>query len=147
MRMRERLFILEPDMQLTGGCHCGKITYEAEIDPEAVRICHCTDCQKLSGTAFRVNVQVKKENFHLQGVLKIYIKTAESGNKRAQAFCPDCGSGIYATTPDNPQLFGIRLGTADQFAQLRPKGQIWCRSAMPWLGSLPTDNCSDGQPV
>lgn len=134
-------------MHITGGCHCGKITYEAEIDADAVGICHCTDCQKLSGTAFRVNVHVKKENFLLKGTPRIYIKTAESGNKRAQAFCPDCGSGLYATSVDDPQLFGIRLGTSDQFAQLKPTRQIWCRSALPWLSGLETDKRGDGPTV
>lgn len=134
-------------MHITGGCHCGKITYEADIDPDAVSICHCTDCQKLSGTAFRVNIQVRKENFHLQGVPKIYIKTAESGNKRAQAFCPDCGSGLYATTPDDSQWIGIRLGTSDQFAQLKPTREIWCRSALPWVSAIQTEKRSDRQPV
>jgi hypothetical protein len=43
-------------MHIDGACHCGKITYEAEVDPEAVGICHCTDCQTLSGTAFRTVV-------------------------------------------------------------------------------------------
>jgi Glutathione-dependent formaldehyde-activating enzyme len=44
-------------MKVTGGCHCGQITYEAEIDPATVRVCHCTDCQKLTGTAFRANIR------------------------------------------------------------------------------------------
>jgi hypothetical protein len=43
-------------MKVTGGCHCGHITYEAEVDPATVRVCHCTDCQKLTGTAFRANI-------------------------------------------------------------------------------------------
>ena len=54
-------------------------------------MCHCTDCQTLSGTAFRTVASVKKENLKLlSGEPKVYIKTAESGNKRAQAFCA-CG--------------------------------------------------------
>ena len=43
-------------MKVTGGCHCGHITYEAEVDPATVRVCHCTDCQKLTGTAFRAKI-------------------------------------------------------------------------------------------
>ena len=43
-------------MHIDGGCHCGFIKYEAEIDPNAVRICHCTDCQTLTGSAYRVTV-------------------------------------------------------------------------------------------
>src|ERR1700741_3210117 len=123
-------------MQIDGGCHCGKITYTAEIDPEKVAICHCTDCQTLSGTAFRVSVSATKENFHLNGEPKIYVKTAESGGKRAQAFCPECGSPIYATAAENPQVFNIRLGTARQRDVLKPKSQGWYRSAREWINDL-----------
>ena len=68
-------------MHIDGGCHCGNITYEAEVDPDMVSICHCSDCQMLTGTAYRVNVRVNKQNFKLRGgTPKTYIKTAESGN-------------------------------------------------------------------
>ncbi|MGH8637739.1 MAG: GFA family protein, partial [Burkholderiales bacterium] len=80
-------------MKVDGGCHCGKITYEAEINPEKVSICHCTDCQTGSGSGYRTNVQTERNTFKLlTGEPRIYIKTAESGNKRAQAFCADCGT-------------------------------------------------------
>jgi hypothetical protein len=123
-------------MNIDGGCHCGKITYTAEVDHEKVGICHCTDCQTLSGTAFRVSVPAAKENFHLRGNLKIYVKTAESGAKRAQAFCPECGTPIYASAASDPQVFNIRVGTARQRAELRPKSQGWCRSAHDWVNDL-----------
>jgi hypothetical protein len=75
----------ETIMKVTGGCHCGHITYEAEVDPATVRVCHCTDCQKLTGTAFRANITSVPETFRLKsGAPKIYVKTAESGNKHAQ---------------------------------------------------------------
>ena len=121
-------------MHIDGGCHCGNIKYEAEVNPEAVSVCHCTDCQTMTGTAYRVNVRVKKADFKLSGgKLKLYVKTAESGNKRVQAFCPECGTPIYSTTAgDDPQEFGLRLGTARQRALLPPKKQGWCRSALDW---------------
>jgi hypothetical protein len=124
-------------MKIQGGCHCGAITYEAEIDPNTVSICHCTDCQTLSGSAYRTNVRATKDAFKLKtGQPKIYIKTAESGNKRAQAFCPECGTPIYATSPTDPQVYGLRVGTIRQRAELRPKTQGWCRSALDWVGDL-----------
>ena len=43
-------------MHIDGACHCGGITYEAEIDPDRVGVCHCNDCQRLTGTAYRVSV-------------------------------------------------------------------------------------------
>ena len=125
-------------MKIDGGCHCGAIAYEAEIDPEMVGICHCADCQTLSGTVFRVAVFAAEENFRLtRGEPKIYVKTAESGNKRAQAFCAECGSPIYATSVgEGPKSYGIRVGTARQRGELPPKRQIWHRSAVPWLPEL-----------
>ena len=101
-------------MKIDGACHCGKITYVAEVDPERAGLCHCTDCQTLSGSAFRMSVPAAKENFQLQGQPKIYVKTAESGGKRAQAFCPECGTSIYSSAVTDPQVFNIRLGTARQ---------------------------------
>ena len=121
-------------MQVDGSCHCGKITYRAEIDPEKVGICHCTDCQTISGTAYRTNVQSLPGTFQLlQGEPRIYIKTAESGNKRAQGFCADCGTGLFSTTETNRKVFGLRVGTLRQRAELRPRSQGWCRSAQPWV--------------
>lgn len=125
-------------MKIDGGCHCGDIAYEAEIDPEKVFICHCTDCQTLSASAFRTAVRVPEDDFRiLSGNPKIYIKTGESGAKRAQAFCAECGSAIYATSAGaGPKVYGIRLGTVRQRAELTPKKQLWFRSALHWLPGL-----------
>ena len=77
-------------MKIDGGCFCGNITFEADIDPEKVMICHCTDCQNITGSAFRVNVPVAKEHitFH-GGQPKKMVKTAESGSKRVQVSTPE----------------------------------------------------------
>ena len=125
-------------MKIDGGCHCGHITYEAEIDPNNVGICHCTDCQALSGSAFRTIGFVKEDSFTLlTGEPKIYVKTGDSGAQRAQAFCPECGSPIYATAVGpGPTLYNIRLGTARQRDHLPPKIQFWHRSALSWLPEL-----------
>jgi hypothetical protein len=121
-------------MKIDGGCHCGSITYEAEIDPNTVTICHCTDCQTLSGSAFRVVVPAKKEGFNLlTGEPKIYVKTGESGRKRVQSFCRDCGTPIYSADVSDPQMFSIRVGTARQRTELPPKTELWCRSALSWV--------------
>jgi hypothetical protein len=122
-------------MKVTGRCHCGNISYAAEVDPTTVRVCHCSDCQRLTGTAFRTNVATLPGTFRLTGGQpKIYIKTAESGTKRAHAFCPECGAPIYATSTDpNPSSYGLRVGGIDQRGALPPPSrQAWCRSALPW---------------
>ena len=125
-------------MHIEGGCHCGAITYEANVNPEKVVICHCTDCQKLSGTAFRTSVFTEDENFDLKsGELKTYIKIAESGNQRIQAFCPNCGSPIYSTSVgDAPKMLGLRVGAINQRSELKPSKQVWYRSAQGWIGKM-----------
>ena len=125
-------------MKIDGQCHCGNISYEAEVDPATARICHCTDCQVLSGTAFRTVVSAKDENFTLlSGNPKTYIKTAESGAKREQAFCPDCGTPLYATSVgDGPKILGLRAGCIRQRSDLPPKEHIWARSALAWLDDM-----------
>ena len=127
-------------MKIDGACHCGKIAYEAEIDPDTVLICHCTDCQTLSGSAFRTIVPARQENFRLlTGAPKTYIKTADNGAARAQTFCPECGSPLYATSVgDGPKIFNIRLGTARQRGVLTPRKQVWSRSARDWVTGIGT---------
>lgn len=134
-------------MEIDGGCLCGLITYEATIDPEKVMICHCTDCQINSGSGLRWGALVRKDEFRLlSGQPKIYVKTAQSGTKRALAFCPECGTSLYGADATDPQTFSLRLGTARQAKELTPKAQIWCRSALSWLSGIETATKLDQQP-
>jgi hypothetical protein len=124
-------------MHVHGGCHCGYIRYEAEVDAETVSICHCTDCQVLTGTAYRTTVQAPAASFRLlAGEPKRYVKTAESGNPRAHDFCPECGTPLYATAVTDPKTYGLRVGTIAERALLPPKRQSWCRSALDWSMSI-----------
>ena len=124
-------------MEIDGRCHCGEITYEAEVDPNAMLICHCTDCQTLTGSAFRAVVTAPAAHFALRtGMPKSYVKIAASGNKRRHAFCGDCGTPIYACASENPDNYSLRVGTITQRAALRPRQQIWRRSALDWVDAL-----------
>ena len=127
-------------MKIDGGCHCGFITYEAEIDPAAVCICHCTDCQVLTGSAYRVSIPTIAGTFRLlAGTPSVDLKTtADSGNPRIQAFCPRCGSPIFSTTPgEDPQpSYTVRVGILRQRQDFTPNRQNWFRSAQPWVTGL-----------
>ncbi len=125
-------------MKVDGGCHCGNITYEAEIDPAKVVICHCTDCQTLSGSAFRTVALTYQDAFTLRsGEPKIYVKTAQSGAKRQQSFCPECGTPIYSTADEaGPKIYGLRIGSIRQRDELVPQLQLWSRSQQHWLDEL-----------
>ena len=126
-------------MKIDGSCHCGAIKIEGEADPEKAQICHCTDCQTGTGSAFRVSIPVAGAAFKMTGQPTLYVKTtADSGKPRVQAFCGTCGSPIYSTTVgDGVQpSYTVRVGILRQRDQLVPGRQNWFRSARPWVTEL-----------
>ena len=123
-------------MRVDGACHCGKISFTAEVDPANVMVCHCTDCQVMSGSPFRAVVPAAIEGLDLRGEPRRYVKVAASGNRRAQAFCPDCGTPLFATAPENATQVILRTGCLAQRAELVPQVQIWTHSALPWIGAV-----------
>lgn len=125
-------------LHVTGRCHCGDLSYIAEVDAGDVRLCHCSDCQQLSGTAFRSVVASLPGTFRvLTGSPSQYEKVAESGNRRAMWFCPRCGTQICASPSPvehgDTLVVSLRTGTCDQREQLVPSGQQWLRSAQSWV--------------
>jgi hypothetical protein len=127
-------------MRIDGSCACGAIKIEGEADPADVSICHCTDCQTGTGSAFRVSVLVRGASFKMTGQPTHYLKlTADSGTPRIQAFCAECGSPIYSTSPGEgvQDAYRVRVGILSQRREFAPKKQNWFRSALPWIPTLP----------
>ena len=126
-------------MKIDGVCSCGAIKIEGEADPEKTQVCHCTDCQTSTGTAFRVSIPVPGTTFKMTGQPNIYVKTtADSGKPRVQAFCGTCASPIYSTTLGEgvQPSYTVRVGILRQRDQLAPRRQQWWRSARPWVTGL-----------
>lgn len=124
-------------MKVHGCCQCGAIAWEGEADPARVTVCHCIACQQLSGAAFRASVPSRAEDFRItRGTPVRYVKTAESGNRREQGFCGQCGSPIYSADAENPKSYNLRIGGLAERAELPPRRQIWCEAALPWASGL-----------
>lgn len=123
-------------MHIDASCHCGHVTFEAEIDPERIHICHCTDCQTLTGSPFRVTAFAAAADLRFTGAApRLYIKHGDNGAQRRQYFCPDCGSPLL-TAGEDDALWGIRWGAIRQRAELTPSFQIWCASRAGWLDGV-----------
>ena len=123
--MTEELFV-------NGTCHCGKISIRAQIDKEKVRACHCTDCQKMSGAPLRAIAEAQAHSITIDGSPKEYIKIGDSGNKRIQAFCSNCGTQLFATDMEKT-VFNLRTGFLEQKNQLEPRTHVFTKSSMPWV--------------
>ena len=120
------------EIQVNGECHCGKIEIKATIKLSEVRACHCTDCQQMSGAPLRAIAVAPAEKVKIKGIPKEYIKIGDSGNKRIQAFCSDCGTQLFATDLGKT-VYNLRTGFLDQKNELSPKTQVFTHSAMPWI--------------
>ena len=123
-------------LDVHGQCHCGAVHLTAKVNPAKVFVCHCVDCQVLTGSAFRVVVPAVPGSMKVEGEVKEYARTAESGAVRLQAFCPECGTPLFARSEAADGLATLRVGALAERDQLIPAAQLWRRSAQPWVHSL-----------
>ncbi|MGH7053718.1 MAG: GFA family protein [Stellaceae bacterium] len=128
----------------TGGCLCGAIRYEMTEEPQLVYTCHCTDCQRLTGSAFSMGVVVAERAFRLHGVAPRPLqRAADSGRVATRLVCPQCGSWVCGTPRDG--LVRVRAGTLDETSWLRPTRHIWTRSRQSWITLPEGDEVFDTQ--
>ncbi len=121
----------------SGGCQCGQVRYEIAGGIVRLNICHCTDCQKQSGSAFGMSLIVRSDHFHLtRGELKTFQTPADSGRMKTCAFCPDCGVRIYNAATS--EAMSVKAGTLDDRSWLQPDGHYWTKSKQNWT-ALPDD--------
>lgn len=132
---------------LTGGCLCGAIRYTVSVPVTELRACHCTNCQKGSGSAGSVNAVIPSAAFKLtQGTLKRYESIADSGRTLYRDFCGDCGSPIYSQRATALDTVVVRAGTLDDAGDMKITANIWTRSARPWAHIDPASKQFPGQP-
>ncbi len=122
-----------------GGCLCGAIRYRLTGEPLTLYACHCTDCQRLTGSAFALSMIVLKSELHLvKGAPRAYAVTFPDGREWRGKFCGECSTRLWGEPPKFPQIVVVRPGTLDDTTWLRPIGHIWTQSAQPWV-SIPND--------
>ena len=135
-------------MKINGSCQCGKITFRAEANPGSVHLCHCTECQAISGSPFRWSVTVSENDYELlSGTPKIFVKKiSNEGIESHQVFCPDCASPLYVTSNKaGPRNFHVRLGTVEERAQFVPRKQYWHEESQLWIYNLSKVTAVNGE--
>lgn len=122
------------DTQITGRCLCGNVTYHADAEPFLQGVCHCTDCQRQTGTAFSVVVGVPRAALTVEGDSQASFTTTgeDHGTPTERHFCSACGSPIVTYVEAMPDFAFIKAGTLDDASWLTPAVEIWTRSAQPW---------------
>lgn len=120
-------------MTTTGGCLCGNIRYTLKAEPALTVVCHCTHCQKASGSAFSTNLVVQRADLDFTGDMAAYDDKADSGNTLKRSFCPKCGSSIMSESSGRPGAAVLKAGSLDDPSKVKPGMEIWTSSAQPWV--------------
>ncbi len=117
-----------------GGCACGAVRYRCAAAPFVSYACHCTACQKRTGSAFGVSVQVPAEAVTiLEGEPKSRARIADSGNELRSHFCGECGTTIYGASSARPRVRTLMAGSIDDPSWVPIQANIWIGSALPWV--------------
>lgn len=138
-------------LPLTGGCLCGALRYEVSEAPLMTYTCHCTDCQRLTSSAFSLAITVSDSAFRLvMGEPRLVQRTAESGRIVTRWLCPECGCWIVGGPQPGAApgeiIRRVRAGTLDDTSWLRPAAHFWTRSKQPWVALPERDQIFETQP-
>lgn len=127
------------ELPLHGGCMCGAVRYAIVGEPLRVYACHCTDCQRFTGSAFAIGVVVPAEAFQVTGPETRLVANGvtEGGRPKSLSACPACGTRLFGgPRPDRSHAGMVRPvlgGTLDDTSWLQPTIHVWTRSAQPWV--------------
>lgn len=121
---------------LAGGCACGTVRYRLVQPPLFVQACHCTWCQRETGSAFVINGQIEATHVRLTNGRPVAIETpSASGRGQRIARCPNCQVALWSTY-SNPDMRFVRIGTLDDPGACPPQAMIFTSTRQSWF-SLP----------
>lgn len=121
-----------PPLPLTGGCQCGLIRYTLRARPLVFYLCHCSECQRHTSSAFGESLRFRRQDLDVGEGLRSFSRISESGKQRDGWFCPGCGVRIWHGTAGSAEI-NIKAGTLDDTSWLVPAGHIWTRSKQPFV--------------
>jgi hypothetical protein len=128
-----------PVFPCEGGCGCGAVRYRLLEDPLELHVCHCTNCQTVTGSAFLMCMPVQSRSLErLKGQPKAFSFESPEGFAKCNFRCPDCGCMVWSEIGGLPEILALQPGTLDETSWLEPIAHIWTSSAQPWV-EIPTD--------
>jgi hypothetical protein len=119
--------------KLTGGCSCGQVRYQLLNKPIRVHCCHCTDCQRHTGSAFVLNAIIETSAIKmLRGKLQA-VPVRRAFGPHDVYRCPKCKVALWSDYGHRPQIRFVRVGTLDDPSAIRPDIHIYTETKVPWL--------------
>ena len=130
----------------TGRCLCGACSFEIDGDPIVVAICHCTDCQRLSGAGHSTGAMYAESGIRLSGQPASYKLQSSAGNCVTRLFCGTCGSPLFGKNSGMPGVMTVTMGTLDASEGMFPQVEIFVRTRRDWDRPNPAVQSFDAQP-
>jgi hypothetical protein len=122
---------------LSGGCGCGAVRFEVTEPLGAAVYCHCTRCQRRTGTAASANARLAAGSLVIVAGAD-RVATWRPADGWAKLFCADCGSALFSRDPEDPSVMSVRLGSVDGDPGVRPDARQFVAYAAAWE-SIPDD--------
>jgi hypothetical protein len=119
------------DLPLTGGCMCGRVRFEVSEPLASAYYCHCTRCQRRTGTAASISARVVPGTFQITSGADL-LQAFEPPGGFAKVFCSGCGSALFSRSPDDPDRISVRLGAFDTDPGIRPSYHQYVAYAAKW---------------
>ena len=116
----------------TGQCLCGTINYTISSAPRVMSQCHCSDCQKATGTGHASNAFFKKKFVHITGETSSYDSIADNGSTLTRYFCPICGSLLFGTFSRLKNVIAVAVGTLDDSLWFKPSAIVYNKRKPQW---------------
>jgi hypothetical protein len=131
----------------SGGCLCGAVRYIVQWPPRALVVCHCSDCQKQSGSALSVVGVSARDDIEVSGMLETFSHPGSSGQTVDRRFCNRCGSPILTDTEAarGDGIIFFKAGTLDRTSDLKPVMHYWTSSAQHWFAIPEGVKCLETQ--
>jgi hypothetical protein len=120
------------DLPLTGGCLCGGVRFEITAPPVSASYCHCTRCQRRTGTAASIQARIAPGSLRVtagEEHIRAY-EPADGGFHKV--FCSNCGSSLWSQHPGDPEIKSVRFGAFDADPGIRPSFRQFVAYAAPW---------------
>jgi len=124
-------------IEVPGRCRCGRVRFVLREEPIAFYLCHCTDCQAETGSAFGQTMHVRREAVgSVEGPAR-ESEMEHAGIRFPLTYCPNCLTILFGGSERVPQILGVNAGALEDVAGLTPYGNMWTRSARPWVAFAP----------
>jgi len=133
VRRNDKLELVMAEV-FTGTCQCGAVEYRVTGESINLFICHCTQCQKQSSSAFGMALWIEDYTIeHLTAELAVWKRQTSTGYEMVGEFCRTCGTRLFHRHSANPQVLSIKPGTLHETKHLKPVAHIWTSEAQEWL--------------